>query len=100
MGTPKTRYGCNPTLKPEGGGQGQNRPKLEPQRVFRIGHVSQTSSTQDDIATHQYFMLIYPSKQTKASKTRTLRQKVGQKHVPLGRKSASRRQKHVHLGKK
>ena len=34
------------------------------------------------------------------SKTCTLRQKVRQKHVPLGKKSASMRQKHVPLGKK
>ena len=34
------------------------------------------------------------------SKTRTLRQKVRQKHVPLGRKSGSKRQKHVPLDKK
>ena len=35
-----------------------------------------------------------------ASKTCTLRQKVRQKHVPLGRKSASKRRKRVPLGKK
>ena len=35
-----------------------------------------------------------------ASKTRTPKQQVRQKHVPLGRKSCSKRQKRVPLGKK